>query len=124
MGTGRGAQGPPCTGSPAPWARSLGRRRHVRSSCQFWGDRSQLRRFQDGSVKEVEVWGGDREEVVGDIVQAVLDSSCSSCWSSTRYTCQSEHLYICTLEDLYCTHVHLYCTPEHLNILIHKHQNT
>ena len=70
------------------------------------------------------MWGGDREEVVGDIVQAVLDSSCSSCWSSTRYTCQSEHLYICTLEDLYCTHVHLYCTPEHLNILIHKHQNT
>ena len=115
MGT--GARGPPCTGSPASWARSLGRRRHVRSSCQFWGDRSQLRRFQDGSVKEVEVWGGDREEVVGDIVQAVLDSSCSSCWSSTRYTCQSEHLYICTPEDLYCT-------PEHLNILIHKHQNT
>ena len=60
---------------------------------QFWGDRSQLRRFQDGSVKEVVVWGGDREEVVGDIVQAVLDSSCSSCWSSTRYTCQSDHLY-------------------------------
>ena len=39
---------------------------------QFWGDRSQLRRFQDGSVKEMVVWGGDREEVVGDIVQAVL----------------------------------------------------
>ena len=27
---------------------------------------------QNGSVKEVVVWGGNREEVVGDIVQAVL----------------------------------------------------
>ena len=55
---------------------TLGPESGQEAECQefrkFWGDRSQLRRFQDGSVKEVVVWGGDREEVVGDIVQAVL----------------------------------------------------
>jgi hypothetical protein len=32
---------------------------------EFWGERSQLRRFQDGVVKEVVVWGDKKEEVVG-----------------------------------------------------------
>jgi len=32
---------------------------------EFWGERSQLRRFQDGVVKEVVVWGDKQEEVIG-----------------------------------------------------------
>ena len=39
---------------------------------KFWGDRSELRRFQDGVVREVVVWGGAREEVLGDVVRAVV----------------------------------------------------
>jgi len=37
---------------------------------QFWGDRSELRRFQDGVVREVVVWGGDN--IVTDVVTAVI----------------------------------------------------
>ena len=37
---------------------------------QFWGERSQLRRFQDGVVREVVVWG--TEDTVTDVVTAVL----------------------------------------------------
>jgi hypothetical protein len=32
---------------------------------EFWGERSQLRRFHDGVVKEVVVWGDKKEEVIG-----------------------------------------------------------
>ena len=38
----------------------------------FWGERSQLRRFQDGVVKEVVVWGDKSEEIIGEVVVAVV----------------------------------------------------
>jgi len=37
----------------------------------FWGERSELRRFQDGTVKEVVVWGTRKQEVIADIARAV-----------------------------------------------------
>ena len=30
---------------------------------EFWGERSELRRFQDGVVREVVVWGNRKDEV-------------------------------------------------------------
>ena len=39
---------------------------------QFWGERSELRRLQDGEVREVVVWGGDRSSVVTEVVTAVI----------------------------------------------------
>jgi hypothetical protein len=39
---------------------------------EFWGERSQLRRFQDGVVKEVVVWGDKKEEVVGKSARSSL----------------------------------------------------
>lgn len=39
---------------------------------KFWGERSELRRFQDGVVKEVVVWGTQREEVVKDLIRAIV----------------------------------------------------
>ena len=38
---------------------------------RFWGERSELRRFQDGAVKEVVVWGNQKDAVIGDIARAV-----------------------------------------------------
>jgi len=46
---------------------------------EFWGDRSQLRRFQDGVVKEVVVWSGDKEDVVGSAVRAVVGRHHKGC---------------------------------------------
>jgi len=46
---------------------------------EFWGDRSQLRRFQDGVVKEVVVWSGNREEIVGCVVRAVVGRHHAGC---------------------------------------------
>jgi len=46
---------------------------------EFWGDRSQLRRFQDGVVKEVVVWSGSKEEVVGSVVRAVVGRHHKGC---------------------------------------------
>ena len=37
---------------------------------QFWGERSELRRFQDGDVRETVVWGEDN--VVTEVVTAVI----------------------------------------------------
>jgi len=39
---------------------------------EFWGERSELRRFQDGVVKEVVVWGEAGEGVVKSVVEAVV----------------------------------------------------
>jgi len=39
---------------------------------QFWGERSELRRFQDGEVREVVTWPGDRDRVVTELVIAVV----------------------------------------------------
>jgi len=39
---------------------------------EFWGERSELRRFQDGVVREVVVWGNRKDEVIGDLVRAVV----------------------------------------------------
>jgi len=38
---------------------------------RFWGERSELRRFQDGAVKEVVVWGNRRDEIMPDMARAV-----------------------------------------------------
>ena len=39
---------------------------------QFWGERSELRRFQDGEVREVVSWPGDKERVITELVTAVV----------------------------------------------------
>jgi len=46
---------------------------------EFWGDRSELRRFQDGVVKEVVVWSGEKEDVVGSVVRAVVGRHHKGC---------------------------------------------
>ena len=50
----------------------------------FWGERSQLRRFHDGTVREVVVWGGAREELVGDLVRAVISRHFGGCLVEER----------------------------------------
>ena len=50
----------------------------------FWGERSQLRRFHDGTVREVVVWGGAREELVGDLVRAVISRHFGGCQVEER----------------------------------------
>ena len=50
----------------------------------FWGERSQLRRFHDGTVREVVVWGGAKEEVVGDVVRAVVARHFGGCQVEER----------------------------------------
>ena len=39
---------------------------------EFWGERSELRRFQDGEVREVVSWPGDKERVITELVTAVV----------------------------------------------------
>ena len=50
----------------------------------FWGERSQLRRFHDGTVREVVVWGGAKEELVGDLVRAVISRHFGGCQVEER----------------------------------------
>jgi len=45
----------------------------------FWGDRSELRRFQDGAVKEVVVWSGDKDDIVGDVVRSIVGRHHKGC---------------------------------------------
>ena len=44
---------------------------------KFWGEKSQLRRFQDGSICEAVVWPcktlSDRRRVCGKVVKHVLE---------------------------------------------------
>jgi len=51
---------------------------------EFWGDRSELRRFQDGVVKEVVVWSGEKEGVVGCVVRAVVARHHKGCQVEER----------------------------------------
>ena len=39
---------------------------------QFWGERSELRRFKDGEVREVVTWPGHTERVISEVVTAVI----------------------------------------------------
>ena len=39
---------------------------------QFWGERSELRRFQSGEVLEVVSWPADRERVLTEVVTSVI----------------------------------------------------
>jgi len=51
---------------------------------KFWGDRSELRRFQDGVVKEVVVWSGEKVDVVGSVVRAVVGRHHKGCQVEER----------------------------------------
>jgi len=49
---------------------------------EFWGDRSELRRFQDGDVRETVVWGHNKQKVIKNIFLALIEKR----W--TGLTCQ------------------------------------
>lgn len=60
---------------------------------EFWGERSELRRFADGVVRETIVWTKDKKRVISDILQAVLTKH----WNNlrlTEYNCWADKLLV------------------------------
>jgi len=60
---------------------------------KFWGERSELRRFADGIVRETILWTKDKKQVISDILQAVLTKH----WKNlclTEYNCWADKLLV------------------------------
>jgi len=60
---------------------------------QFWGERSELRRFQDGVVRETLVWSKDKKQIIGDILRAVVNRH----WHKlhiTEYNCWADKILV------------------------------
>jgi len=49
---------------------------------EFWGERSELRRFQDGIVREAVVWSKNKSEIIGEILRTVITRR----WSGVTLT--------------------------------------